>query len=326
MVIKLFLGDTMKLERIVAIIMLLLQHRKISATRLAEMFEVTPRTIYRDIDTINAAGIPIITFPGVNGGVGIMEEYKIEKRLFTISDITSLLIGLGSIPLSGEDILNTIAKIKGLVPKEQMRDIELKSNKITIDYTPWHGSKTLPPNIEEIKTALDGNHLLSFQYSDHSGKETARKIEPYRLLLKHSTWYLQGYCTLRQDFRTFRLSRMSSLRVLDEAFVPREFELKMPDAPDEPQQKITIKLLVDESLRGWMADFCGEESIEPYGSNKFIVNFPFIESDYGYSFLLRFGDKCECLGPETIRQEVIRRASSLVELYLGEGTVLNFSI
>jgi predicted DNA-binding transcriptional regulator YafY len=98
-------------------IMLLLEREKISATKLADMFEVTPRTIYRDIETISSAGIPIVTYPGVNGGISIMEEYKIEKKLFTLSDITVLLMGLGSIhsTMSSDEILNTMAKVKGIL-------------------------------------------------------------------------------------------------------------------------------------------------------------------------------------------------------------------
>ncbi len=144
------------------------------------------------------------------------------KGLFSVSDITSLLIGLGSISLSSEDIVTTMGKIKGLLPKEHMDEIEAKSNKIAIDYTSWQGINSLPANIEEIRTALDENRFLFFHYYDRSGKETTRKIEPYRLIFKDSNWYIQAYCTSRQDFRTFRLSRMSSLQVLDEAFVPRE--------------------------------------------------------------------------------------------------------
>jgi predicted DNA-binding transcriptional regulator YafY len=118
----------LKIDRLISIIMILLERKKISAVKLAEMFEVTPRTIYRDIETINLAGIPIITYPGINGGVGIMEEYKIDKKLFTTSDIATLLMGLGSISnaMSNDEIINTLAKVKGLVPAEQIRDIELK--------------------------------------------------------------------------------------------------------------------------------------------------------------------------------------------------------
>ncbi|VBB09214.1 Hypothetical protein LUCI_4501 [Lucifera butyrica] len=308
----------MKLGRLVSIIMLLLEHKKISAAKLAEMFEVTPRTIYRDIETINSAGIPIITYPGVNGGIGIMEEYKIEKKLFTLSDITALLIGLGSIhpTMSSEDILNTMAKVKGLVPAEQMRAIESKSSQIAIDHTPWFGNKHPSLKLEEIKTAISENRFLSFDYSDRLSQKSQRIVEPYRLVLKDSNWYMQGYCTTRKDFRIFRLSRISSLEILKETFLPREFNYKSQDFSFRTGRKATtVKLLIDDSIRDLMVEFCGEKNIEPYGDNKFIAHCPFVEDEFWYTMLLRLGDKCECLAPENIRSEVIRRIENLLAVY-----------
>ncbi|GFP76545.1 helix-turn-helix transcriptional regulator [Clostridium fungisolvens] len=308
----------MKIHRLISIIMLLLEHKQISATKLAEMFEVTPRTIYRDVDAISLAGIPIVAYPGVNGGISIMEEYKIEKRLFTVSDVTSLLIGLGSIhsTMTSKEILNTMAKIKGLVPEHQIRDIELKSNQITIDHAPWIGNKNINVNLEEIRTALSENRLVVFKYSAQNAIKSQRKVEPYRLVLKNSSWYLQGYCTTRNDFRIFKLSRISSLELLEETFLPREFEYKALELPINIDKKsIKIKLLIDESLRDMMIEFCGEENIEAYENNKFIVSFPFTEDDFSYSMILRLGDKCECLGPENVRLEIIRRAENLLNIY-----------
>jgi predicted DNA-binding transcriptional regulator YafY len=298
--------------------MVLLQNKKISATKLAEMFEVTPRTIYRDIETINQAGIPIITYPGVNGGIGIMEEYKIDKKLFTTSDITTLLMGLGSISstLSNEEIVNTLAKVKGLIPAEQIKKIELKSNQITIDLTSWIGNKNLQPNLEEIKKALNEGKFISFKYSDRDGKKSSRKVEPYRLVLKDINWYLQGYCTSRQDFRTFKLSRISALEILKDTFTPREFDAKPLGYSDWIKKKIIkIKLLIDESLREKLMGYCGEESIESYGDNKLIVNFQFTEDDFGYNILLGFGDKCECLEPAHVREELVSRIKKLLNVY-----------
>ncbi len=304
----------MKLARIVSIIMLLLQHKKITAAKLAEMFEVTTRTIYRDIEVINLAGIPVTTSPGVNGGIGIMEEYKVEKGLFTTADITSLLIGLGSIPLTGGDLLTTMAKIRGLAPKEQIRDIEMKAGRVIVDHTPWSGrGRAFQAHLAEIKAAFDGNYLISFDYCDGCGRESTRRVEPYHLLLKESHWYLLAWCVSREDTRMFRLSRMSGLRVLDERFTPRELDFRPPDEP--PPRTVTLKLLVDESLRGWMADICGRENLRPHGDGKFLAFMPFIESDHGYGMLLCFGDKCECLEPESIRLEVKRRAADLFRLY-----------
>lgn len=308
----------MKIDRLISIIMLLLERKQVSATKLAEMFEVTPRTIYRDVETISMAGIPIIAYPGVNGGISIMEEYKIEKKLFTISDITALLIGLGSIQstMSSEEVLNAMAKVKGLVPAEQIKDVEIKSNQITVDHTPWIGYKNQNLNLEEIKTALTENRLISFKYSSQNGIKSQRKIEPYRLVLKNSSWYLQGYCTTRNDFRIFKLTRISSLELLENTFIPREFDYKALEVSNNIKKKsITIKLLIDESLLDLMIEFCGEEHIEPYGNNKFIVCFPFTEDDFSYSMILRLGDKCECLEPENVRLEFIRRVENMLNIY-----------
>lgn len=308
----------MKIDRIISIIMLLLEREKISATKLAEMFEVTPRTIYRDVETINLADIPIVTYPGVNGGIGIMEEYKIEKKLFTISDVTSLLIGLGSIhsTMTTEAILNTTAKIKGLIPHDQITNIELKSNQIVVDHTPWIGNRKLKVNLDEIKTALYENRLIFFKYSAQNGKKSERKVEPYRLVLKDSSWYLQGYCTTRKDFRTFKVSRIASLEILEDTFVTRNFDYKaLKLSHDIKQKSVLVKLLIDESLKDMMTEFCGEENITHSVNGKFIASFPFTEDDYSYGMILRLGDKCECLEPENVRLELIKRIKNLLNIY-----------
>lgn len=208
----------MKIDRLVSIIMILLERKKISASELAEMFEVTPRTIYRDIEAISLAGVPIVTYPGVNGGIGIMDEYKIDKKIFTKSDVETLLIGLSSMSsaFSKEEIKCTLAKIKGLFPEEHIKEIELKSNQISIDLTPWIGNKDLKSNLEQIKKAMNDKKILRFNYFDSKGKKSNRKVEPYQLVLKESNWYLQGYCISKQDFRIFKLSRISDIKVIEE--------------------------------------------------------------------------------------------------------------
>lgn len=298
--------------------MLLLNNERISAIKLAEMFEVTPRTIYRDIDTISLAGIPIITHTGVNGGVSIMPEYKVDKKFFTASDISTLLMGLSSVSttLSNKEVIGTLEKVKSLLPKEQFRDIELKSNQIIVDLTTWMGNKSFQPNLEKIKSALNDSKHLSFEYYDGNREKGKRCIEPYKLILKENNWYLQGYCTLREDFRVFKLSRISNLEILGSIFVPREFKSKPLDGSGWIDKRlITIKLLVDWSLREQMVERCGEENIEDYGNDKFIVGFPFVEDDLGYNILIGFGDKCECLAPENIRIELIKRIKKLLYIY-----------
>ncbi|MBU5484474.1 YafY family transcriptional regulator [Clostridium sp. MSJ-11] len=308
----------MKIDRLMSIIMVLLNCEKISATKLAEMFEVTPRTIYRDIETISLSGIPIITYSGMNGGISIIPEYKVDKKFFTAADISTLLMGLASVSttLSNKEIIGTLEKVKSLLPKEQFRDIELKSNQITIDLTTWMGNKSFKPSLGKIKKALNESKYLLFEYYGGGREKNNRCIEPYQLVLKEGHWYLQGYCTLRKDFRVFKLSRISNLEISDSTFISREFHANPLDGSGWIDKRlITIKLLVDWSLREQMVERCGEENIEPYGDNQFMVDFPFVEDDLGYNILLGFGDKCECLAPENVRKELIYRIEKLSNIY-----------
>ncbi len=298
--------------------MVLLNYERVSAIKLAEMFEVSPRTIYRDIETISLAGIPIITHSGVNGGISIMQEYKVDKKVFTASDISTLLMGLASVSttLSNKEIIGTLEKVKSLLPKEQFRDIELKSKQITVDLTTWMGNMSFQPNLEKIKKALDDSKHLLFEYYGGNREKDKRCIEPYKLILKEGNWYLQGYCTLREDFRVFKLSRISNLEILESTFVPREFQAKPLDGIGWIDKRlITIKLLVDWSLREQMVERCGEENIEPYENDKFMVDFPFVEDDLGYNILMGFGDKCECVAPENVRKELINRIKKILNVY-----------
>lgn len=310
---------SMKMTRIISIIMLLLEHDIISATKLADMFEVSPRTIYRDIDTILMAGIPIQTFPGASGGISIMAEYKIDKKLFTLSDITALLIGLNSIhsTLSNEELMATIVKIKGLVPANQHKDVEATLNQITIDHTPWHGNQHLLNYINLIKIAMSEKKLLTFKYYDRLGKKSFRKIEPYRLALKNSNWYIQGYCCDRNDYRIFSISGMEKLKLSDEQFTPREFDYNSKDLEFRAGQTPTLlKLRVHESLRGTILKYCSEENIQNDEDSHFIVYFPIVADDYWYSILLQFGDKCECLEPQHVREELKNRIAIMLALYV----------
>lgn len=308
----------MKIERIISIIMLLLERRVVSATALAETFEVSRRTIYRDMETINGAGIPIVAYAGSDGGFSILEQYKIDKKLFTLSDITLLLTALGSVhaSLSNTELLHTMAKVKGLVPEEHIKDIEQKSSQITIDYTPWFGNRNLNENLAVIKNAIYEKKHLNFQYFDQNSKKSNRMVEPYQLILKDSNWYLVGYCTSKQDFRIFKVLRISLLNAGEETFEPREFSHKLLHSLEAGRKEtIMVKLLIDKSLYSRMLDVVDESVMEAVGEDKLLVQYPFIEDDYGYGLLLQLGSKCECLEPRRVREELYKRMESMIKLY-----------
>ncbi len=308
----------MKIDRLMSIIMELLNCDKISAPKLAEKFEVTPRTIYRDIDTIAMAGIPIVTNPGVNGGISIMPEYKVDKKFFSASEISTLLIGLSSVSstLSGKDVAGTLAKVKNLLPEKQIKEIELQANQIRIDLTTWMGQDQLKPSLDLIKHALVNRKYLVFDYYGLNGKKNKRRIEPCQLILKEGKWYIYGYCTLRDDFRIFKITRMSSPELSEDRFVPRKFTSKPLNGTGWIGNRlITLKLRVHNSLREQMLEFCCEEKIKPYDKDRLLVDLPFTEDDYGYNILIGFGDKCECIEPLHVRKELVHRIKRLMNVY-----------
>lgn len=279
----------MKVDRLVSIIMILLEKERVGAQELADMFEVSPRTIYRDIDAINLAGIPVRSISGVGGGFEIMQNYKVDKKVFSTSDLSTLLMGLSSLSdmIRGDELVHALAKVKSFIPADKAKDIEFKANQILIDLSPWMGNINISSNIQMIKAVLKGSH-----------------------------WYFQGYCHIRNDYRLFKLSRMSSLQVKEETFVPRNYQKPILDfAGMLETMQSKIKIRIHKSVMDRVLDLCSFEDFTSDGNEHYIVNFPFIENEYYYDILLSFGDKCECLEPLHIREEMRRRIYDMARVY-----------
>lgn len=308
----------MKVDRLVSIIMILLDKERIGAQELADMFEVSTRTIYRDIDAINLAGIPVCSTSGVGGGFEIMPKYKIDNKFFSTADISAILMGLSGLSnmIRGDELANALAKVKSFIPADRAKDIELKVNQIYIDLSPWMGNRNIQLYLEIVKTALQESRLLSFEYVAHHENKTARTVEPYQLVLKSSHWYLQGYCHKRSDYRLFKLSRISRLQIQEETFTPRDYQKPILDFAEFLETMQTkIKIRIHKSVMDRVLDFCSYEDFSPDGNEHYIVSFPFIENDYYYNILFSFGDKCECLEPLYIRTEIKRRIQDIAILY-----------
>ncbi len=306
----------MKVDRLISIIMILLDKERIGAQELADMFEVSPRTIYRDIDTINMAGIPVCSTSGVGGGFEIMKKYKIDKKVFSAADLSAILMSLSSLfdMIRGNDLVNALVKVKSFVPADRAKDIEVKANQIYIDLSPWTGNRNIQPNFEMIQTALQESRLLSFEYADSHGNKTVRTAEPYQLVLKRGHWYWQGFCHKRDDFRLFKLSRTSNLQIQEESFTPREYQNPQLNFTD-PALQTYIKIRIHRSIMDRVLDYCTSENFSPDGDEHYIVSFPFVENEYHYSILFSFGNKCECLEPPHIRAEMKRRIHDIAAIY-----------
>ena len=313
----------MKIDRLIAIIMTLLERDKVKADELAKMFEVSSRTIYRDLETINQAGIPVVAVTGPGNGISILKSYKIEKRLFSTNEITSLLMALGNIQsnLPSQEITTALAKVKGMIPSDKQQELNFKSHQVQIDLSPWLCSGDIQTRIELIQKAIESQSLLQFEYRDRGNQHSHRKIEPYRLLFKGEDWYIQGFCLMRQDFRIFKIFRMQNIEVLGESFQLRPFQedtVQHPNFNDTNFMEVT--LLVHESIIDKIISRFGEECLVPKGPNYYIASVHMPVSDHSANYLLGFGDKCECIEPACMRAQMFTLSQKICQMY---SNVLN---
>lgn len=308
----------MKIDRLVSIIMILLEKERMSAQELAKMFEVSTRTIYRDIEAISMAGIPVLATSGSGGGIEIMKDYKVDKKIFSTDDLSALLMGLSNISgmVRGGEVANALAKVKSFIPSEKAKSIELKASQIYIDLTPWEGNASVKNALEIIKKALQENRLLIFTYIDGHGTKTSRTVEPYQLVFKSRAWYVQTFCRLKNDYRLFRLSRMTDLKILEETFTPREYQKPFLDFEETARSLQTdIKIRIHKSVLDRILDFCPYERLSQDGEDYYLADYPFFDSDYYYDMLLSLGDKCEILEPAHIREKLKQKIKNLAEIY-----------
>ena len=308
----------MKIDRLVSIIMILLEKERISAQELAKMFEVSTRTIYRDIEAISMAGIPVLATSGSGGGIEIMSQYKVDKKIFSTDDLSALLMGLSNISgmVRGSEVANALAKVKSFIPSEKAKSIELKASQIYIDLNPWEGNDNVKNALEIIKKALQENRLLIFTYIDGHGSKTSRTVEPYQLVFKGRAWYVQTFCRLKNDYRLFRLSRMSELKILEESFVPREYQKPFLDFEETARSfQIHIKIRIHKSVLDRILDYCPFDRITADGDDYYIADYPFVDSDYYYDMLLSLGDKCEVLEAAHVRERLKQKIQNLGKVY-----------
>lgn len=212
----------MKLDRLLAITMSLLNQTRVSATELAERFEVSLRTIYRDMESINQAGIPIISFPGSDGGYEIMSGYRIDKQILSFDDFSAICSALrgAKSATDSSDINELLERVGALMPTRASGASDVH---VDLDFKPAPNDKE---KFEPLHKAIKELKVVQFNYLDNKGQETKRTIEPMGLFLKGYVWYVYGYCLTRADIRVFRLSRMLDLSSLSDTFIRRPYTLQ----------------------------------------------------------------------------------------------------
>lgn len=319
------------LERLISIIYILMNKGTVTAGKLAERFEVSTRTIYRDMEALSIAGIPVYCRKGKNGGISLTEEFVLNKMLITKEEqqeILAALVGLKETEVSdGNREQETLKKLGEFFQTEPVPWVQ-------IDLSDWSGLRK--QMYEDIKRAILTRHVIEFDYYGQNRPMSHRVVEPVQLQFKEYTWYLRAYCRERQDFRTFKLFRMQRLCVQTETFVPKRepwenewaedvrgaestgidgstaVELQAPE-PEFPVTPLTIWIDKKEAYR--IYDRFDESELEQLPDGNFLAHCVYPLDEWVYSLILWFGPSAKVLEPEFIREEVQDRIKKMMENY-----------
>ncbi len=306
----------MKIDRLIGILSVLLQQDTVTAPCLAERFEVSRRTINRDIEDLCKAGIPIVTRPGAGGGISIMENYKIDKTIFTTREMHDILAGLRSLDsVSGTNQYGLLMEKLS----SGCSDFMTGDQSILIDLSSWY-KDSLAPKIEIIREAIDGGKELEFLYFSPK-KESKRRIQPHYLIFRWSSWYVWGRkvsdgelpcadrsgtesCLEHEDFRLFKLNRMAELQFSGNCFTKRKVPL--PDLRNEKifPGGIRVKAIFEAECKWRLVEEFGLECFDEQEDGKLLFHADYTDKDNLISWLLTFGDRVTLQEPENIREEL----------------------
>lgn len=300
----------MQIDRLFQIIYLLLGREKMTAGELAQRFEVSERTIYRDIDTLSGAGIPIYAAKGRGGGIRLLPQFILNKSVLSEKEQNEILFGLQSLSAtnaaeSGE----VLSKLSSLFKKEEEQWID-------VDFSNWGSGQEEKKRFDCIKTAILERYRITFQYFGSYGKTTSRTVEPVKLRFKNSDWYLQGFCLEKQGYRTFKIKRMSNLKRTDQQFEKRVEEIPSLEPEAAPFHKlVSLHLRFSEKLAFRVYDTFEADQIERLEDGSFLVETCYPEDDWVYSFLLSFGAEMRVLEPNYIGNILKEKAQKISNLY-----------
>ena len=298
----------MKIDRLIGILSILLQKDKVTSAELAEKFEVSRRTIIRDIEDINKAGIPIVTSQGQGGGISIMEGFRIDRTLLSSDDMRSIISGLQSL-----DSVSGTNRYRQLMDKLSVSNTINADNQIIIDLATWD-KNAVSTKIELIKSALEQKRIITFRYYSPERTEQ-RSIEPYRLIFQWSSWYVWGFCVKRQDYRLFKLTRITELTKTEETFVQRDIPEYQCDKLRHTKGEISATVRFDKSAKWRIVDEFGTENFTEDENGNVMLTFTWSDKLSFYSYVLGFRENAEIISPVEYREEFLGLLKNITDKY-----------
>lgn len=298
----------MKESRLFRILYYLLQHKKATAPELAEEFEVSVRTIYRDIDYISSAGVPIYATQGKDGGIAILDSFTLDKSMLSEIEKEQILTALEAlIATDGKTTDELLIKLKTLF---QMQT----TNWIEVDFSDWFQEKPAQNIFNDIKKAILDRCVISFEYFNHQGNHVFRHIQPLKLLFKGKAWYVYGFCLLRNEYRFFKLTRIKHLNITEKKFLPKESIAKL-DTTIKKEETVEVTLKFNKHMAFRVYDEFASESIIDTNSYLYVTTL-LPNNDTLYSYVLSFENHVEIVKPQEIRDNMKCRLKKIQEKYI----------
>ena len=295
-------------NRLFEIVYILLQKKKVTAKELADRFEVSTRTIYRDIETLSMANIPIYASKGKDGGIGILDEYVLNRTILSEEEQNQILFALQSIKkVVGQEEEAVLSKLSTLFNKKV-------EDWIKIDFSNWDRDSEKEDRFNKIKTAILNRKQIEFVYYNSNGEESKRIVEPLRIWFKDKSWYLISYCMTKEDYRIFKISRMKEIRILD-----KTFERELPEEKKEENYNlgsISLKLEISKERAYRVYDEFESEEISKNQNGDFIVKVEYPEGEWVHGFILSFGEYVKVLSPDKVRKVVKTKLEKTIKNYL----------
>ena len=304
----------MKINRLFEIVAILLNKNVVTAKELANRFAVSTRTIYRDIDVLSTAGVPVYTNKGSGGGISLLDNYVLNKTMVSEKDVENILMTLQTLQAAHyTDVDNVMQKLASLFKNIEIQDW------IEVDISEWGSSSSNKDKFNSIKKAIISQNCLKFKYYNSEGFKSEREVEPLKLIFKGQSWYVWSFCKQKNDFRIFKINRMKDFEVLNKRF-NRESHTKKIGYQYEinknyKAQPIKLKMRFHEKLLYTLYDYFNEEDIVFNSSGTVEVEFIFPHTDWIYNFILSFGADVEVLEPKHVREEVKKRLLKTFSLY-----------
>ena len=293
-------------NRLFEIVYILMQKRKTTAKELADRFEVSTRTIYRDIETLSTANIPIYASKGKDGGIGLLDKYILNKTILSEEEQNQILFALQG-----------MKKVKGQDEKDILEKLSILFNKkindwIKIDFSNWDNMQE--ERFDIIKSAILNKHLVQFTYYNSNGEESKRIVEPLQIWFKDKSWYLVSYCKLKQDYRIFKIARIKEVKMLQEHF---ERELPKEEENEKHNFKIIeLELEINKAMTYRVYDEFESKEITKKEDGNFMIKVKYPENEWVYGYILSFGEYAKVLNPSYAKNIIKDKLQKTLKNYL----------